>query len=92
MFDSTGLLYYESCVKEALSEGALQVTSRGTNALFCPSTQSRIGEEYRWGQLTQESDAVLVVKTSDPDRIHGRPEVSSRYSTEVCDHCGDRLF
>ena len=91
-FDSTGTQYYSSCVRDALNRGAVCVGSRGTVALFCPSTQSRIGEEERWGGMIHEADGILVVKTSDPGRIHARPMRSSAYSGAACGFCKGPLF
>jgi hypothetical protein len=92
VFDSASTPYYADCVKEALAKGALEVGSRGTNAIFCPSAQSDIGSKYMWGSFAQRQDAVLVVLTSDPARLHARPEAFSNYSQRRCVLCGRGLY
>ncbi len=92
VFDSSSTPYYADCVREALEKGALQIGSRGTNALFCPSVGSDIGSRYRWGQLAERQDAILVVNTWQPDRIHARTEVSSNYSANTCASCGGAIL
>ncbi len=92
VFDSTSTPYYADCVRETLEKGAVQVGSRGTNALYCPSIRSDIGSRYQWGQLAKRQDAVLVVIAWQPNDLHARPEQSSNYSGQRCDSCGGPIL
>ena len=92
VFDSSSTPYYADCVREALAKGALEVGSRGTNALYCPSIRSDIGSRHEWGQLADRQDAVLVVKAWEPGKIHARPEASSNFSARACASCGGPIL
>ena len=58
---------------------------------FCPSTGSSLGNQYKWGELANKPDTIVVVKTSDAAGIHAMLEDSSNYSGMNCSRCGGPL-
>ncbi len=92
VFDEPSQEYYLQTIQEAYHQGALDVTSRGTDILFCPSTQSTFGFKQRWGSHVGRQDTVRVVKTTDALEVHAYLNASSDHSTHRCDVCGGPLF
>jgi hypothetical protein len=92
VFDNSSTQYYEDCIREAVERGAVQVESRGTNVIFCPSTGRAIGSKYKWGQYADQQDTVVVVKTSDRGGVHAFLKASSQYSGQKCARCGGPIL
>ena len=90
VLDCADRYYVTRVIQEAVQHGAIRKSYRGTNAIHCPSTQSTFGTKYNWDEMTAErADTVVVVKTSDPARVHlAKLEPSSNYSGIACDNCG----
>ena len=92
VFDSNSTQYYEECIREAFEHGAVQIESRGTNIIFYPSTQSTLGSKYKWGEYACRQDTVIVVKTSEPHRVHAFLTGSSEYENQRCVQCGNPVL
>jgi hypothetical protein len=92
VFDDPGEQYYQATMMEAYQRGAIEVTSRGTDVLFCPSTQSSIGYKQSFGSHLGRQDTVRVVKTGDALLAHSFLNASSDHSGHRCDGCGGALF
>ncbi len=92
VFDEGDMDYFTQTVQEAYKLGDLEVESRGTNILFCPSAQSTIGFQHRFGDYVRDHDTVKVVKTGDSDEVHAYPVLSSSYSSRACQRCGGPLL
>ena len=92
VFDDPSEEYYRQTIQEAYKLGAMEVTSRGTDILFCPSTQSSFGFKQRWGSHLGRQDTVRVVKSTDALQVHAFLNASSDHSSHRCDACGGRLF
>jgi len=92
VFDNNSTQYYEECIREAFEHGTVQIESRGTNIIFCPSTQSTLGSKYKWGEYACKQDTVIVVKTSEPHGVHAFLTASSQYQNQRCDQCGNTVL
>lgn len=93
VFDSRSTAYYQECIEEAISLGAVEYDdSSRTNIVYCPSTGSHIGSKFKWGTLASRVDTVVVVRTSDPRKLHSYLENSSRYSAQRCLGCGGPML
>lgn len=92
VFDDTSREGYRKRVREALQKGAIEETSCGTNAVYCPSTQSEIGSAYHRTDLIDRGDTVVVVKSTESRKLHGMVGASSNYSDRTCANCGRRPF
>ena len=92
VFDSNRTAYYDDCIRETYARGALEIDSRGTNLIFCPSTGSDIGSKYKWGKEASRQDTVIAVKTSDPTGVHAFLKASSQYSAVRCTRCGEPVL
>jgi hypothetical protein len=92
VFDDPSEEYYQATVMEAYQRGAIEVTSRGTDVLFCPSTQSSIGYKQSYGSQLGRQDTVRVTKTGNALQAHAFLNASSDHSTHRCDECGGPLF
>jgi hypothetical protein len=92
LFDNSSLSYYQDTVLEGYEHGAIEVTSRGTDILFCPSKQSTIGYKQRYGAHVGRQDTIRIVKTGDSLRAHPFLNDSSDYSQYRCSACGNPLF
>lgn len=92
VFDENSEEYYRKCVQEALQEGAIEETPRGTNAIYCPSTQSVIGSAYGRTNLIDRRDTVVVVKSTESQKLHPMVGASSDFSDRSCANCGRQPF
>ncbi len=92
IFDDPSAEYYQDTMLEAYQRGAIEVTSRGTDVLFCPSTQSSIGYKQSYGSHLGRQDTVRVVKSDDSLCAHSFLNASSDHSGHRCDGCGGPLF
>lgn len=92
VFDDQSAEYYQGTMLEAYQRGAIEVTSRGTDILFCPSTQSSIGFKQSYGSHLGRQDTVRIVKTTDSLRAHSFLNASSDHSGYRCDGCSGPLF
>lgn len=92
VFDESSEEQYRKCVREALQKGAIEETSRGTNAVYCPSTQSEVGSAYNRTRLIDRRDTVVVVKSTEAKELHGMVGASSNFSDRTCNNCGRRPF
>jgi hypothetical protein len=92
VFDSSSTRYYDDCVREAYQMGAVELSDRGTNLLFCPSTGSTFGTKYKWGIYGQRQDTFFVVKTTDPTKMHAMLKGSSDFSNQRCGNCGQAIL
>lgn len=72
--------------------GAVELSPRGTNMIFCPSTGSTVGSRYKWGIYADRQDTVLVVKSTEPNGVHAMLKVSSDYSAQRCHNCGQAIL
>jgi hypothetical protein len=79
-------------MSEAYQRGAIEVTPRGTDVLFCPSTQSSIGYKQSFGSHLGRQDTVRVVKAGDALLTHSFLNASSDHGTHRCYGCGGPLF
>src|SRR5437660_12634857 len=62
VFDESDEEYYRATVIEAYEHGAVDINSRGTDLVFCPSVHSSIGYKQRYGRDPTPQDVVRVVK------------------------------
>jgi hypothetical protein len=92
VFDEPSEAYYVQTLDEAYQNGAIEVSSRGTDILFCPSTQSSIGYKQAWGGHVTRQDTVRVADSTDALKVHGYLNASSDHSHKRCDGCGGPLF
>ena len=92
VFDEPFVEYYEATMQEAFEHGAMEVTSRGIDILFCPSKQSSIGFKQSYGSHITTQDTVRVVKSTDSLRVHSFLNASSDHSQHLCGVCGGPLF
>lgn len=92
VFDNPTPDYYQATMLEAYLRGAIEVTSRGTDVLFCASTQSSIGYKQSYGSHLGRQDTVRVVKSDDSLTAHSFLNASSDHSQHRCDGCGGQLF
>src|ERR1041384_23080 len=92
VFDEPSEKYYEATMIEAYQRGAIEVTPRGTDVLFCPSTQSSFGYKQSYGSFLGRQDTVRVVKSGDSLLAHSFLNASSDHSQHRCGACGGPLF
>jgi hypothetical protein len=92
VFDNSSTQYYEECIREVFENGAVQIENRGTNIIFCPSTQSTLGSKYKWGEYASRENTVIVVKTSEPHGVHAFLTASSQYENHQCAQCGNPVL
>jgi hypothetical protein len=92
VFDDPSEEYYQATMMEAYQRGAIEVTSRGTDILFCPSTQSSIGYKQSFGSRLVRQDTVRVVNSGDALQAHSFLNASSDHGTHRCDRCAGPLF
>ena len=92
VFDDSSPEYYQATMREAYERGAIEVTSRGTDILFCPSKQSSIGYKQEYGSHVSRQDTVRVVKTGDSLAAHSFLNASSDHSGYRCHGCGGSVF
>lgn len=92
VLDETSEDYYRATISEAYRYGAVEVTSRGTDILFCPSAQSSIGYKQRYGTQFTPQDTFRVVKSDQSLEAHAFLNSSSDYSHRRCVTCGGPVF
>lgn len=92
VFDDPSPEYYQATMLEAYQRGAIEVTSRGTDILFCPSTQSSFGYKQSFGSYLARQDTLRVVRAGDAIRAHSFLNASSDHSGYRCETCGGPLF
>ena len=92
VFDDPGEEYYQKTMMEGYERGAIEVTSRGTDVLFCPSTQSSIGYKQSYGSHVGQQDTVRVVKSGEALQAHSFLNASSDHSKHRCGNCSGPLF
>ena len=92
IFDNPSADYYQDTMLEAYQRGAIEVTPRGNDVLFCPSTQSSIGYKQSYGLHIGRQDTVRIVKSDDSLHTHSFLNASSDHSGHRCDCCGGPLF
>lgn len=92
LFDEPTEKYYQETMLEAYQRGAIEVTSRGTDVLFCPSTQSSIGYKQSYGSHLGRQDTVRIVKSGDALQAHSFLNASSDHSGYRCHGCGGPVF
>jgi allophanate hydrolase subunit 2 len=92
IFDNQSPDYYRDTMLEAYKRGAIEVTSRVKDVLFCPSTQSSIGYKQSYGLHIDRQDTVRVVKSDDWLRVQSFLNASSDHSRHRCDCCSGPLF
>ena len=92
IFDNATPEYYQATLMEAYLRGAVQVSSKGTDLLFCPSTQSSLGFKQAYGSYIGPQDTVRVVQTGNTIKVHAFLNASSDHSGNTCSNCGGPLF
>ena len=92
VFDDPSEAYYQQTLLQAYRYGALEATSRGTDILFCPSTQSTVGYKQQWGTHVARQDTIRVVLSSDSVKVHAFLNASSDHTQHRCGTCGGPLF
>ena len=92
VFDNPTPEYYQATMLEAYQRGAIEITSRGTDILFCPSTQSSLGYKQSFGSDLGRQDTIRVVQTGDAILAHCFLNASSDHSGYRCETCGGPLF
>lgn len=92
VFDESKEEYYRQSVREALQNGAIEETQRGTKAVYCPSTQSDIGSAYNRTNLIDRRDTVVVVKSTESQKVHAMVGASSKFVSRTCTSCGNQPF
>ena len=92
VFDDGSEKYYQETIEEAYRRGAVEVTNRGTDVLFCGSTQSSIGFLERWGLRVARQDTVRVVKSDDGLKVHAFLNHSADHSGYLCSNCSGAIF
>ena len=79
-FDSSCTNYYQEAVQETIDLGFVYTDDdRGQSVVYCPSTGSSIGTKHYYGKYADDADTVVVVNTSDPNKMHAFVEKSEYY-------------
>ena len=92
IYDDPSEKYYQETMLEAYQRGAIEVTSRGTDILFCPSTQSSFGYRQSYGSHMGRQNTVRVVKAGDALYTHSFLNAPSDHSVYRCTGCGGPVF
>src|SRR5438876_9390367 len=66
VFDEPSEKYYEATMIEAYQRGAIEATPRGTDVLFCPSTQRSFGYKQSYASAFGRHGTDRVVRIGAP--------------------------
>lgn len=87
VFSSPSTRDFDDFLIQASLQGAVEFDNAGRkNIIWCAGRET--GFQYQYGKLVRPVDAVKVVLTTDPARIHAFPESSTAFSTGPCAECG----
>jgi hypothetical protein len=86
VFESTHAERYEQYVVDTAASGLVEIDGAGRRNLVWLAGH-RVGFRYEQGTLVGPQDAVKVVLSSDPGKIHAFPVSAAALTTVLCARC-----
>jgi hypothetical protein len=86
VFDSPSTDVYRNYVVSASCSGAIEFDDKGRKNIIWVAGKN-ICASYVNGILHLPEEALKVVHSTDPHKIHAYPESSTKFTTQICENC-----
>ena len=90
IFNSPSTEMYRNYVVSASCSGGIEIDDKGRRNIIWVAGK-KIGASYKNGIFHKPQDAIKVVQSSDPDKIHAFTESSTKFTTQFCSNCGSTV-
>jgi hypothetical protein len=91
IFDDPSTQAYQDYIVNSFASGCFEIDDRGRGNIILIAGSSA-GALYENGAFKAPQDAVKIVLSLDPQRLHAFPIGSTKLSTGVCEGCGKPII
>jgi hypothetical protein len=91
IFTDPSTLTYQGYVVNAHASGSYEIDDSGRGNIILVAGPS-VGAAYNKGTFVAPQDAVRIVLSSDPLRLHAFPVYSTNLSSVACENCSNPII